>query len=222
MKAEPWLRLPDGPTLRTVLGWCLLIDVLFFPIYGTINWLTHQREDLLNLYIPAELASPLVPEAIWVYFSMFLLFCLPLFTLPRERARHEALAAIFGLFTAAVIWLLLPAQLGFERVMPAGYETLYGVMFALDAPHNLVPSLHVVFSTLIVLACGQNAPGPARFGLWIWLICITASTLLTHQHHVLDVATGLLVAFACRTLVLRWSRRLNEPFVPILTREHIR
>lgn len=207
MRAEPWLRLPDGPTLRTVLGWCLLIDVLFFPIYGAINWLTPQRQDLLHLYLDAELAIPLVPQAVWVYCSMFLLFCLPLFTLPRERARSEALAAILGLFTAATTWLLLPAQLGFERALPFGYEAVYGIIFALDAPHNLVPSLHVVFSTLVVLACGQNAPGPARLGLWIWLTCIAASTLLTHQHHLLDVATGLMVAFACRTLVLRSSRR---------------
>jgi membrane-associated phospholipid phosphatase len=221
MTAEPWFRLPDRPTLRTVLGWSLVIDALFFPVYGTVNWLTNQREDLLDLYLPTELAIPLVPEAIWVYLSMLLLFCLPIFTLSRERARNEALAAILGLFAAATIWLLLPGRLGFERVLPAGYEALYGTIFALDAPHNLVPSLHVVFSTLTVLACGQNAPGLARFGLWIWLVCIMASTLLTHQHHVLDVATGLIVAFSCRTLVLRWSMRQNISFIPFITRENI-
>ncbi len=221
MNASPWLHVPDGPTLRTVLGWCLLIDGLFLTIYGSINWLTQQREDLLHLYLPAELSIPLVPEAIWVYFSMLLLFCLPFFSLPRERAHDEALAAIFGLCTAALIWLLLPAELGFERVLPDGYEALYGVIFALDAPHNLVPSLHVVFSTLAVLACGQNAPRLVRFGLWVWLTCIAVSTLLTHQHHVLDVVTGLLVAYLCRSLVLRWSMRQNSPFISFIARDNV-
>ena len=221
MQTKPWLRLPDGPTLRTVLAWCLVIDALFFQIYGTVNWLTTQRRDLLELYLPAELAIPLVPAAIWIYLSMLLLFCLPIFTLPRERARNEALAAILGLFTAATIWLLLPARLGFERVLPTGYEALYGTMFALDAPHNLVPSLHIVFSTLAVLACGQNAPRLARIGLWIWLSSIALSTVLTHQHHILDAATGLIVAFVCRVRVLRWSSRLNASFMLMYSREKI-
>lgn len=221
MTAEPWFRLPDGPTLRTVLGWCLLIDVLFLTIYGSINWLTQQRENLLDLYLPVELAVPLVPEAIWVYFSMFLLFCLPLFTLPRERARNEALAAILGLLVSALIWLLLPARLGFERVLPIGYETLYELIFILDAPHNLVPSLHLVFSTLSVLACGRDAAKPIRLGLWIWLVCIAVSTLLTHQHHVLDVVTGFMVAVVCRSLVLRWAIRQNGSSISFIARENV-
>lgn len=222
MNAQPWFRLPDGPTLRTVLGWCLLIDLLFLPIYGVSNWLTRQREDLLDLYLPAELAIPLVPGAIWAYFSMFLLFCLPLFTLPRERARNEALAAILGLLVAASIWLLLPARLGFERILPVGYEALYELIFILDAPHNLVPSLHLVFSTLAVLTCGQNAPWLARVGLWIWLICIAVSTLLTHQHHVLDVVTGFFVAVVCRSMVLHWTMRQNPPLLSLIARENLR
>ena len=213
--AGRWFRLPDGPTLATILAWLLFIDALFIPIYGSVNWLTGQRQGLLELYVPAELAIPLVPAAIWVYLSMFLLFCLPVFTLPRERAPVEALAAILGLLAAAAIWLLLPAQLGFTRVLPAGYEGLYKVLFALDAPHNLAPSLHIVFSTIAVLACAQDAPWPARLGLWAWLMAIAASTLLTHQHHVLDVATGLLVAFACRALVLRWSSRPNTSLLTL-------
>jgi membrane-associated phospholipid phosphatase len=220
MNGERWFHLPDRPTLLTVLGWSLLIDALFFPVYGGINWLTSQRHDLLDLYLPAEFAIPLVPEAVWIYLSMFLLFCLPLFTLPRERAPREAMAAILGLCTAAAVWLLFPARLGFERVLPAGYESVYGMIFSLDAPHNLVPSLHVVFSTIAVLACSHNAPRMVRVGLWIWLMCIVASTLLAHQHHVLDVVTGLLVAFVCREIALRWAMRPSVSFMPLLVKEN--
>jgi hypothetical protein len=218
----PWFRAPDGPTLRVVLGWCLIIDALFFTIYGGVNWLTRQRTDLLDLYHPWELAIPLVPVAIWVYASLFLLFCLPLFTLPKERARGEAMGAILGLFASAAIWLLLPARLGFERVLPPGYEAWYGAMFALDAPHNLVPSLHVVFSCLAVLACGQGAPALVRLGLWAWLGAIAAATVLTHQHHLLDVAVAVPLAFACRARALRWSARADVLFVPTMLRENRR
>ncbi len=221
MSRALWLRLPDGATLRAVLGWCLLVDLLFFPIYGGVNWLTGLRPRLLDLYLPEELAIPLVPQAIWVYLSLLLLFCLPIFTLPRQRAREEALAAIVGLLASAAMWLLLPARLGFQRVLPAGYESVFALVFALDTPHNLVPSLHVVFSTLAVLACGQTAPTRMRLWLWIWLAAISLSTVLTHQHHLLDVASGLVVAAVCRALVLRGLMRLRFSSTPFLARERV-
>lgn len=221
MNQRPWFQVPDGRTLRTVLAWCLIIDVLFFAIYGSINWLTSQRTGLFELYVQIELAIPLVPASIWVYASMLLLFCLPIFTISRERARREALAAILALFVAAFIWLLLPARLGFERIVPEGYELAYATMFMLDHPHNLVPSLHIVFSSLAVLACGQNAPERIKIGLWLWLTAIAASTVLTHQHHVLDVITGLLVAIVCRSLLVRPSARRELVFTPSFNRENI-
>jgi membrane-associated phospholipid phosphatase len=33
---------------------------------------------------------------------------------------------------------------------------------------------------------------------WAWLIVLLASTLLVHQHHLLDVISGLGVALMCR------------------------
>lgn len=221
MNRRPWFQVPDGRTLRTVLSWCLIIDVLFFAVYGSINWLTSQRTDLFELYVQMELAIPLVPASIWVYASMLLLFCLPIFTISRERARREALAAILALFVAGFIWLVFPARLGFERIVPEGYGLAYETMFMLDHPHNLVPSLHIIFSSLVVLACGQNAPGRIKIGLWFWLAAIAASTVLTHQHHLLDVVAGLLVAIVCRSLLVRPSARPALVFIPSFNRENI-
>jgi len=219
MSGGAWFRFPDRQSLWTILGWSLLIDLLFFPIYLEINAYTSQRGDLLDLYLPAELAIPLVPEAIFIYLSMFLLFCLPLFALPCERAAREAIAAILGLFISATIWLLLPARLGFDRIQPTGYESIYGLIFILDEPHNLVPSLHIVFSTIAVQACAQDAPPRIKVGLWAWLICIAVSTLLTHQHHILDVGVGFLVAFVCRAIALRLSIRQGLSFMLFFAKE---
>lgn len=221
MNRRHWFQLPDGPTLRAVLAWCLIIDVLFFAIYGSINWLTSRRTDVFEFYVQMELAIPLVPKLIWVYLSMLLLFCLPIFTISRDRVRREASVAILALFVAALIWLLLPARLGFERVLPEGYELVYGTMFMLDHPHNLVPSLHIVFSSLAVLACGHNAPQQIKIGLWLWLTAIAVSTVLTHQHHVLDVVTGLLVAIVCRSLLVRPSASSDLVLTPSFNRENI-
>jgi membrane-associated phospholipid phosphatase len=72
-------------------------------------------------------------------------------------------------------------------------------VFSIDRPHNLVPSLHVIFSCAIALACADFASGALRIALLAWLVVIVASTLLVHQHHLLD----LLVAFAIVYLLRR-------------------
>jgi membrane-associated phospholipid phosphatase len=64
-----------------------------------------------------------------------------------------------------------------------------------DLPHNLVPSLHVTFSALILFSLiDASVLFAAKLALSAWLILICLSTLLVHQHHLLDVAAGLLVA----------------------------
>ena len=67
-------------------------------------------------------------------------------------------------------------------------------MIAVDEPPaNAAPSLHISLSTLLGLALGRDFPRwrPAIFAAvtLVWL-----ATLLTWQHHVIDVATGALLA----------------------------
>jgi membrane-associated phospholipid phosphatase len=39
-----------------------------------------------------------------------------------------------------------------------------------------------------------RAPSIAKIALWSWVVLIAASTVLIHQHHILDVVTGWLLA----------------------------
>jgi membrane-associated phospholipid phosphatase len=65
-----------------------------------------------------------------------------------------------------------------------------------------VPSLHVVFSSVIALACASFARPPFRGLLWAWLTLIVLSTVLVHQHHLIDVLAALLLVVALRS---RWK-----------------
>jgi membrane-associated phospholipid phosphatase len=74
-------------------------------------------------------------------------------------------------------------------------------MFSIDLPHNMAPALHVVFSALILFAAlDASRLTPTKILWWSWLILICASTILVHQHHLLDVISGLAMA----TLSRRW------------------
>jgi membrane-associated phospholipid phosphatase len=182
---------------RTYFYWLFWISVAFFTVYPTCNWVTNQRADVLGLYLSAELDIPFVPQFVWAYLSLYLLFLIPPFFLSHERMNDLGRQLIAVTLFCGLVFLLLPTQLGFERTVPADpfYSALFSNLFAIDLPHNMVPSLHVAFSSLILFTLlndSRSALGKTIFGAWLVLIC--ASTIFVHQHHLLDVATGLLVA----------------------------
>jgi len=191
-------RLPKlNRVWKTYFYWLFWISVAFFTVYPTCNWVSNQRADTLGLYLLAELNIPFVPQFVWAYLSLYLLFLIPPFFLSHQRMNILGRQLITVTLFCGLVFLLLPTQLGFERAVPEApfYSALFANLFAIDLPHNMVPSLHVAFSTLILftlLSDSRSALAKTLFGVWLVLIC--ASTIFVHQHHLLDVATGLLVA----------------------------
>jgi membrane-associated phospholipid phosphatase len=183
-------------TWRTYAYWFFWISIVFFTVYPLCNWLTAKRGTTFSLYIESELSIPFIPEFVWAYLSLYLLFIIPPFFLKPARMDVLGKQLVAATIFCGVIFLLLPARLGFERTVPDDpfYRSVFANMFAVDLPHNMVPSLHVTFSSLILLSlyrAQQANLAKIIFGAWLVLIC--ASTVLVHQHHLLDVVTGLLV-----------------------------
>jgi membrane-associated phospholipid phosphatase len=201
-------RLPAASELWYYLRLSLPVNALFFSVYGLCNWLTAARTQRYRLYFDSELEIPFVPGMIFGYFSLLVLFCLPIFLVPARDWPVLAKRMTLGILTAAVGYLLLPAQLGFERQPSVpGYEWIYSLVYHIDLPHNLVPSLHIVFSSLTVLALWRHAAGWGRAAYIAWLGLICVSVVLVHQHHVADVLTGLMLAALCARLVPHGAQR---------------
>ncbi len=189
---------------KTYFFWAFWVGIAFFSIYPTCNWLSAQRSHTFNLYFTGELIIPFVPEFIWLYFSMYVLFLLPPCFLGVTDLKVLGKQLISATSFSGVIFLFFPAKLGFERSIPqdALYESLFAKMFAIDMPYNLVPSLHVVFSALIVLAITDSCQSIlGKYVYWVWLSLICLSILLVHQHHLLDLIAGLVVAWLFRYLL---------------------
>jgi membrane-associated phospholipid phosphatase len=183
------------------LRYCLLIDLCFLVVYGGCNWLTEQRPAHWTLYFPWELSLPFVPAMIWGYGSMLVLFLLPLFQLEEQSLRRLGRQILLALALASLTFLLLPAQLGFVRSSHVpGYDDVYQLIYAIDYPHNLVPSLHIVFSALIIAALMETSGAAWRGVYALWLAVISASVVLVHQHHIIDVASGYLLAWFCHRM----------------------
>jgi hypothetical protein len=192
----------DGTELQVYLCWSAWIAIAFFGVYPATNWLASERAHTFALYIPLELEVPFVPQFIWAYVSMYVLFLAPAFLVSAARMPALGKQLIAGTLISGLVFVLLPTSLGFARVVPqdAFYGAIYAKMFEIDRPHNLVPSLHLVFSGAIALACADAASPAMRWLLFAWLGVITLSTLLVHQHHLLDVAAAFLLVYSLRKM----------------------
>jgi len=191
---------PDVRQFRTYLSWAWWVGLAFFSVYPTTNWLASLRSSPFHVYVPAELEIPFVPQFVWGYLSMYVLFVMPPFFLHAAQLPVLGKQLIAGTLVSGLLFLLLPAELGFVRTVPADppYAGIYAAMFGVDRPYNLIPSLHVVFSAAIALACADVARPAARAGLRCWLALIAVSTIFVHQHHVLDVTAAFVLVFLLR------------------------
>lgn len=182
------------PLLRHfVLLWGLL-SLEFAVIYCGADWITAHHAMRLQLYANFELGIPLVPCMVVPYVTMYAVFFFTPFVL-KSRASLDrlAVAAAKVIAIGGIAFVALPAQLGFP---PAGAEhSVWNVWLRIARmaalKYNLVPSLHVALFTLCAGVYFTRVSRGARLGLVLWLITVAASTVLTHQHHLLDVIAGL-------------------------------
>ncbi|QBH96967.1 Ser/Thr and Tyr protein phosphatase [Limnobaculum zhutongyuii] len=207
LTAEPFTK-----RLKTYLIYACWVGVFFFGLYPTINWFTSTRSDFFALYLQAELAIPFIPAFVWFYLSMYLVFMLPVFFLNSRELKRLSAELILVTIIGAIIFLLFPARLGFTRQLPESdlYRGIFEYIFALDKPHNLVPSLHVAYSVTIVLAIVRHCRPLVRYSLMIWLTGLILSTVFTHQHHLLDVVSGVLLSFFTYQLMDRRYEKITD------------
>ena len=201
------LSWPTRARLRTYLLLSLLLDVLFVPIYGGSNHLNGLRDFHFHWYADWELALPLVPDMIYVYLSLWGLFLLPLFTLQTGELRQMGKQMAFAIVFSGLFFFLLPTHAGFtpQPELTNGHPG-FTLVYFMDEPYNLFPSLHISLSSLIVVAIIGRGGLLWRSALAAWWVLLTLSVLLTHQHHVLDIVGGLAVcALAVRLFPLSAS-----------------
>jgi membrane-associated phospholipid phosphatase len=213
VKDGPFLAWPGWAHLRDAALLSLANALWFLAVYGGADFLTSRRGFRVPVHFAAELRIPFVPWMTIFYMSLYGLFILAPFIL---RTRREFAATVFTMSVAIAVsgiaFLLFPAELAFAPVRDGQlgiWAGLYHVADGLNLTYNLLPSLHVAFAVICVAIFSPRAPRPMRIVLWSWASLIAASTVLTHQHHILDVVTGWLLAVVCvRTVFHRSVRAL--------------
>jgi hypothetical protein len=180
-----------------------LLSLLFLAVYSGTNWLTSQRSDVGIWYYQWERFIPFVPLMVIPYMSIDLFFvAAPFLCRDRRELATFSRRITWAILVGGVCFLLMPLKLGHERPRVDGWlGALFGWFFAADLPYNLCPSLHIALRTILAETYARHTRSFWNITSHIWFSLVGFSTLLTYQHHVVDVAGGFLLAAVCFYLV---------------------
>ena len=204
-RAVPFLAWPGWAQLRYAVLLSIANTLWFVLVYVGMDALTARRTFRVPVHFPAELAIPFVPAMTLFYMSIYLLFWMAPFVLrTRREFRALVITLAIAIFCGGIGFLLFPADLAFAppREEDLGiWAALFHFADKLNLTYNLLPSLHVAFAVICVAIFSARAPLAGKVLLWFWAAMVAASTVLLHQHHLLDVATGWLLALVCVRLI---------------------
>jgi hypothetical protein len=92
----------------------------------------------------------------------------------------------------------VPLRFAFDRPHADG---LLGWAFdnfrLLDQPFNQFPSLHIALQIILLGVFVRSTRGVVRAIIGVWFALIAASTLLTYQHHLVDIIGGAALGTLC-------------------------
>jgi membrane-associated phospholipid phosphatase len=188
-----------------------IVALVFAPYvagYFFIGWVS-DPERARSLATPLDAAIPFVPETIFLYAWLFTAMLFPLFAV-----RSPALFRRVGLAYAAVVAACL-ATFEVYPVTSADLRPAVGALdpsrfaewgvklvYTLDPPVNLFPSLHLAIATLAALSAWKARPAYGAIGL-VWVVLIAVSVSTVKQHFLADSVAGAALAVAAYAAIIR-------------------
>jgi membrane-associated phospholipid phosphatase len=175
------------------------LSLLFLIVYGGCSWITAHRSDVGTWYYSWEKFIPFVPLMIIPYMSInVFFFCGPFLCQNQNELRVLAQRITFSILVAGVCFLLIPLRFSSVRPDPGDWTgPIFRFLHRFDQPYNLFPSLHITFRTILADFYSKHTKGITRMASHIWFVLIGFSTLLTRQHHLVDIIGGFVLAAIC-------------------------
>jgi membrane-associated phospholipid phosphatase len=150
-------------------------------------------------------AIPFQPAWVWVYLFPYALAPFLGASLTRDTFWWYIRRGLVVVAVSLVIFVLLPTKTAPHRITDVGSgptADLYRSMAQADGPAaNAAPSLHVSLTCLLAWALLRDFPR-WRAVIVVSVGVVWLSTLLTWQHHLIDVLTGALLG----SLAAVWPR----------------
>ncbi len=204
----------------TAKKWLMLISALAFNIAGYlgINRLSSSRGLGYSVAIPLDFQIPYIK-----YFSPFysIVYLVPVVTFFIIWRNYELVRGAYRAFLGAaalcfVIYWWFPVEFTDRYLLSPPYDFFENVVhfiYWIDRPFNCFPSLHVALVFISVQAIERFN---ARLVPWFFALAtiITLSTLFIRQHYILDLVSGIALAYAMGWIFLPKKSESDVAAVP--------
>ena len=193
--SPPFERMKYWPAIRT----SVVLSVLFLIVYLGTNWTTSLRHDVGVIVFDWERHIPFVPLMIVPYMSIDLFFVIaPFLCSGDDERRVFSRRIVTAILVAGACFLLFPLQFSFDRPQASGWlGAVFDSFREMDKPFNQLPSLHIALMVILANVYARHSKGVLRILLLAWFALIGLSTLLTYQHHFVDIVGGFFLAAVC-------------------------
>lgn len=242
-----WAAMRRGPIVHDRRGreralvWPGVFEFVFWLVICTITMLVlYSGLDPRNAKLLSEGGFVLVPRTAlddalsfwpWLvvpYYSYFpLLLFFSVLTIRDRRLTYEGVVGYLSIAAVAFLtFFFVPSRMLQPDISScAATSTLCGMldsMYRLDNGFNILPSLHVAYSTLVWLFFRRYMP-ELRWYVGTLVFLIALATVLLKRHYFVDIPAGVALA----TLVFHAARALGprladatRPMGPKNTRRH--
>lgn len=158
-----------------------------------------------DVYLKADDKIPFIPSMVFVYvlwFPLIALFPPMLYHYSHGGYLQHMIALSLDILLSCAVYLLYPTS--FTRPNPGHSRSGRIMRFVYRADFkgkNCMPSMHCSMCFLMILSCAartSHMPVPIETVVIILCCLIVASTVLTKQHVIVDVISGIGMAALCR------------------------
>ncbi len=195
MKREPLIPVFCIVPLLIVLAWNML--VYSGSMHITKDWYHHNIEFGIDKLIP------FLPWTVSIYLICYL-FWVANYIICARRSRVELVrflgADILAKTVCFVFYILLPTtNVRPEIVGTTIWDEIMRMLYQVDMPSNLFPSIHCLVSWLCYIGVRGKSYIPKWYQVFscVMAIAVFISTLTTKQHVVIDVIGGVVLAEVC-------------------------
>ncbi|HET9210619.1 MAG TPA: phosphatidic acid phosphatase, partial [Thermoanaerobaculia bacterium] len=190
---EPFLAWPGLSGLRLTLPLSYLFFKIFYSVYGGTSLLAKLRRPHVDFYFPWEMRLPFLPSWTLIYLTVPLLLLLTPFILRTWRTFMPFFLTLTAeTLVAGVIFLVVPLAQAYPPRMASGFlGGVFHMADRLNLDYNKLPSLHMAFAVTAAVVFGRRCGWLGRTLLGLWIVAVSASAMLIHEHQLLDLAAGL-------------------------------
>jgi len=206
---EPLVAWPGIASLRFSLPLSYLFSKIFFSVYGGASLLAKLRGARPDFHFSWELELPFVPSLAIVYLTVPLLLLLTPFILRTwKNFTPFFLTLTVETLVAGVFFLLLPMAQAYPKRVASGFgSTIFHLADRMNLDYNEFPSLHIAFAVTAAIIFGRRCGWLGRTLFFLWALGVAVSTLFLHEHHILDLAGGIVLGLvSVATVFPRASR----------------